>query len=176
MWTTDTTLRFLVGILNKVKKMELLLATMSLILRYVNYVICYICLYSSLSSSLYRVCMMWRGKRGHVHARALVWGSGQNYIKLERWFALWVSGIELQADFLRKCLYSLNHHTGLFEFYININYIEAYKIFTSSMASSCQVRVLRKKVWISRDSNEAPRFLFHLVPLFFVGSACSSWW
>ena len=66
-------------------------------------------------------------------------------MKLESWFALWVLGIELPADFLRKCFYSLNHHTDLFESYININYIEAYKIFTSSMASYCQVRVLRKK-------------------------------
>lgn len=80
-----------------------------------------------------------------MHARALVFESGHNYMKLESWFALWASGIELQADFLRKCFYSLNHHTDLFEFYININYIEAYKIFTSSMASYCQVRVLRKK-------------------------------
>lgn len=40
------TLRFLVGTLNKLKKMELLLATMSLILRYVNYMLFMLILFS----------------------------------------------------------------------------------------------------------------------------------
>lgn len=143
MWTADATLRFLVGTLNKLKKDGTAFSNNVIYPEVYKLFYTLFCLYSSLSSVLYCVCMMWREKRGCMHAGALVWGSGHNYMKLESWFALRVPGIELWADFWGKCLYFLNHLTGLFEFYISINYIEAYKIFTSNMASYCQVRVFR---------------------------------